>query len=444
VASGGRGAALDQDDLVLDQQAAPGRRYASPRLAGPLFVLAFIFEGLFNRLVPPLTLGFLPHMVLTSLFLGAMVFYWIVLRDRPRAPRLARLRIATVYLIAWGFVSCLAQDKVIENLVFWGMWSAGIFMGWWAIPCLFRGLDLDRRVQLLSVVLAACVLLASVGLYSPSGRLSGMIRGATSAGRLMALALILGVARWVSGRKTPFWLPYCTVLAGLLLVMTRTRASMAAGIFGSGFVVWNAAFSRRGGGRLSQQRALSILFILPVVLMIVLMSSWFSEEDAIEYFRLEGGIEGVYQARSMNWEHSWAELPTYGILGKGYLSKFGDSHKTVNIMGLSFPKYQWTTGADPLNMLLLASKQIGIVGGLLLAGMLVCLAGAARRLHGMARAIAGGWLAAGLVFGLLDGNWLVSFGDPMDRLSMVALAAMLSVPADNARDKPDTLRASND
>jgi hypothetical protein len=210
--------------------------------------------------------------------------------------------------------------------------------------------------------------------------------------------------------------------------MTRTRASIAAGILGSGFVIWSASFGRRGGGCLSQQRALTILFILPLVLTIVLMSSWFSEEDAVQFFRLEGGIEGVYRSRAMNWEHSWAEFPSYGVFGKGYLAKFGNSHKTVNIMGLSFPKYQWTSGADPLNMLLLASKQIGIVGGLLLAAMLVCLAGAVRRLHGMARTIAGGWLAAGLVFGLLDGNWLVSFGDPVDRLSMVAFAAMLSVP----------------
>ena len=140
----------------------------------------------------------------------------------------------------------------------------------------------------------------------------------------------------------------------------------------------------------------------------------------------------MYATRSMNWEQSWAELPSYGIFGWGFLSKFGTARSIVTVFGLEFPRYEWTTATDPLNMLVLATKQTGFVGGLLLAALLVCLVAAVGRLHGTARAVAGGWLAAGLVFGLLDGNWLVSFGDPVDRLSLVALSAMLSAPGPGA------------
>ena len=32
----------------------------------------------------------------------------------------------------------------------------------------------------------------------------------------------------------------------------------------------------------------------------------------------------------------------------------------------------------------------------------------------------------GLIFGFLDGNWMTSFGDPVDRISMVTIALVLS------------------
>ncbi len=399
---------------------------------GPILVLAFVAEGLFNHLRHPFRLGFLPHMVLTAVFLGVMGVYWVVLRDRARPQGLKGVCTVSIILMAWGFASCLAQDKVIENTAFWAMWSASIFAGWWAVPCLLRGLDLETRVRLLMTVLFACVLLAMPGILAPSTRLIGLFGTATTAGRLLALAVILCVARWLSVQRLPSWLPYATLIATVLLIMTRTRASIAAAILGSGFVLWNAAFGRDRTGQIKPQRAIALLCLLVLGLAFVLLSGVFSQEELARHFRVEGGIERVYAARSMNWSQSWVEFPSYGLFGKGYLSKFGTTQSIVTVFGLEFPRYEWATAADPLNMLLLTSKQIGLVGGLLLAGLLVCLVAAVRRLRGTARAIAGGWLAAGLIFGLLDGNWLVSFGDPVDRLSLVALSAMLAMPGGGA------------
>jgi hypothetical protein len=375
-------------------------------------------------------------MVLTASFLGAAGLYWVLLRHRVRPPGLKEVRAVSLLLMGWGFASCLAQDKVIENMAFWMMWSASLFAGWWVVPCLLRGLDLDQRVRLLLAALVACIFLALPGMLVPSERLTGMFGTATTAGRLLALAVILGVARWLSGRKLPFWLPYATLLAGGLLMMTRTRASIAAGMLGSGFIVWNAAFGRDRTGQLKPQRAIALMCLLVVGLAFVLLSGVFSQEELARHFRFEGGIEGVYAARSMNWEQSWAELPSYGVFGWGFLSKFGKSRSIVRVFGLEFPRYEWTTGTDPLNMLFLVTKQTGVPGGLLLAALLVCLVAAVARLRGTARAASGGWLVAGLVFGLLDGNWLVSFGDPVDRLSLVALAGLLSAPVSSLATPP--------
>ena len=44
---------------------------------------------------------------------------------------------------------------------------------------------------------------------------------------------------------------------------------------------------------------------------------------------------------------------------------------------------------------------------------------------GLEKNVAIGILSLGMVWGLADGNWMTTFGDPIDRFSMVILAITL-------------------
>ena len=134
----------------------------------------------------------------------------------------------------------------------------------------------------------------------------------------------------------------------------------------------------------------------------------------------------------MNWQGGIARLGDVGFFGLGFLSKFDPAH-VHKVMGITVPGYDWTTDRDPLNSVLGTCQQTGWVGGALFVCFLALLVwrslGAAPRL----RPLLAGLCGAGLVWGLFDGNWLTSFGDPVDRISLAIFALLLSAP----QEEPD-------
>ena len=111
-----------------------------------------------------------------------------------------------------------------------------------------------------------------------------------------------------------------------------------------------------------------------------------------------------------------------GLLGLGFSEKFGGMPATK--WGVDYPTYDWTEIVDPHNMLLTTAMQLGIPAMVVLAALVVAIGIAVVRLDVGPRGLALGVLSAGLVFGLLDGNWFITFS-PTDRISMMILALML-------------------
>ena len=159
------------------------------------------------------------------------------------------------------------------------------------------------------------------------------------------------------------------------------------------------------------------------------LSRSIEQDKLISYLRLDGGINEQYStARAMNWEKGYQNFWSYGLFGKGLLSKFGNNDYTFRVMGIEFPTYDWTTDADPLNSFFSMSQQIGIPGGIIFMIFLAVIFFKSFGLPSPAKYAVFSLLIPGLVFGLIDGNWLTSFGDPVDRFCMMAIALAFAVP----------------
>ncbi len=99
------------------------------------------------------------------------------------------------------------------------------------------------------------------------------------------------------------------------------------------------------------------------------------------------------------------------------------------VMGIMVPGYDWTSDRDPLNSVLGTCQQTGWIGGALFVCFLALLVWRSLGADPRVRPLLASLCGAGLIWGLFDGNWLTSFGDPVDRISLAVFALLLSVPA---------------
>ena len=168
-------------------------------------------------------------------------------------------------------------------------------------------------------------------------------------------------------------------------------------------------------------------------------------ERLLAHLRLDGGIRQAYSnARAMNWERGYGDFLSYGFLGRGFLSKFGNEDSTTKVMGIEFPRYDWEADSDPLNMFMSTAQQNGIPAMLLLIGVLITLFRTRSHLADVrSKCILTGFLCTGLVFGTLDGNWLTSFGDPIDRFCLVSFAVLASAASSASRQHSTPIGAAH-
>ncbi len=407
----------------------------SVRTGVPIIIWLFVIEAIiaYSR-VPFLRIPFSMHMMLTGAFFALFSAYWFgmthVNKIKPHISNIGGIQLVFILLMLWGMASLVVQDDLLTNLLYWMMWCGGIVAAWWALPLLLRNLSLKDIIRFLDILLVLFIVFSYLSHRSygaENERLGGLFGSVTVAARFFALAGIYWLTRILYSRGTSLWLYVAFSASVVMLVMTRTRASIGAFCLG---VLLVSLFSLIGplqsqSSRFTRFRALALSVSVVLLFIFAMYADVFSNTSVREHLRISGGVEGVYEARSMNWERALKELPEYGVLGWGFMSKYGAQTYTHNIAGISIPAYDWTTASDPLNIALLTSQQIGIPGGLLVIALYFALFVAAWR-SGSVYAL--GIVGAGIIFGLLDGNWLLSFGDPVDRFSMVALAAFLTRP----------------
>ena len=255
-----------------------------------------------------------------------------------------------------------------------------------------------------------------------------MFVNASHSGRMMALATISLFAVWLTSREKRRWVSVMLPAAFVLLLMTRTRASIGASLIGCTVVFLTSQLASHSWRQTSVRHKTGVL-VGVVFLAAVGAYQTIDSDEAATFLRVSGGIQKVLAGRAMNWSQGYGDFGEYGLEGQGFMSRFGDTDNPTKVLGIEIPRYDWRTADDPMNMWMSIAKQSGFVAMILLAVIVICLyklqAGIA---HLPSRCIMLGFLTAGLVFGSFAGNWLLSFGHPVDRLCMVTFAMLASVP----------------
>lgn len=405
---------------------------------GSISILAFLAEGILSKSnVPGIRLGFIQHMSATVCLLFLLGYAWLYcpIHDfkRTASAGLLRVRYHVAAICGWTLISTLAQtDEFLPaNIAFWTIWSANLFAIWWIVPVLVGNFSVQDRLRLIQLVVFSvvtfCILLHPLNGYQ-QGRLVGMFVNASHSGRMLALAVVTCFTIWLTSPRQQMWQVAFLLAAAVLLVMTRTRASIASATVACAAVFLTVQFSNNSWKQSSTGRKTGIvLFILVTAAFVGWLTIDLSE--ATTFLRVDGGITGVIASRTMNWSRGFGEFDEYGILGGGFMSRFGDTSNPLVIGGISVPKYDWLTADDPMNMWMSMAKQSGIPAMIVLLFIVIAIWQMRSQMTDFpSRCLVTGFLVSGLVFGSVDGNWLLSFGHPVDRFSMVVFAILGSIP----------------
>jgi len=406
-------------------------------------IVAFLLEAIVAKSnVQVINLSFTGHMFATVGFLGAILVLWL---SRPIAdfrrtttPGLERVRLVVALLATWSLLSCFAQSDgfTTANLAFWCVWTTNLFVMWWLVPILVRSLGARERVRLLATVLllvaVSCCLLHPVNGYQ-QGRLVGMFVNATYSGRMLSIGTIASFTIWLTDNRKQYSTLLLLAMCVVLLALTRTRASIAAACVGCTTVFLTVQMAGGKWRNDSARHRASIVFVA-VALISLAASQVLDLNSAAAFLRLDGGIERVMASREMNWGNGYEEFTSYGIFGKGFMSRFGDASNPRYIGGIAVPRYDWLTADDPLSMWISMAKQSGVPAMFFLAMLVYAIWKLADEVNSsQPRCLIRGIMVAGLVFGTLDGNWLLSFGDPIDRFCLLSFAVLGSSRTPTAR-----------
>ena len=422
IAVGGSHLVSQTFGLELTKEPAEAQR---PPPAALVLAIFLMFEAVISksRLAP--LAATTPAHIAGTLAICALIVVVAALRQGLAWP--SRLRALFFLLFALALLSSLAAPSFVAfNVIFWAIWVLHFLAIWWALPQLYRGASIEDRMLPVLVVTGLCAALSVVFFsQSPQSRAVGMFSNSTELARVSALTVVCGFCQWLYGRRARrLWLMILLVSLGLLL-LSRTRASIGATLAGCLAAALVSSFSV---GTSQRARAISIVFaalILPFLILYLVDVGLLRTDEYLVFFRLTGGVAGVVGARARIWSSGFERLAESGWLGGGFAQKFGG--QADSRWGISYPTYDWTTEADPHNMLLTTAIQLGIPAMVVLAVLVAAISIAVFRLQQHPRVTAAGVLFAGLVFGLLDGNWFITFS-AHDRISMVVLALMLAAP----------------
>ena len=399
---------------------------------GLILLALFFVEGIIGkssfggiRLSPNM------HIILTAAVIGVLFaahFFTAKSGSEVATPVLKQARLAVAFLIVGGGFSAMLRVHFLVNFSFWIIWSSNFVAVWWSLPFLLRNFNSKQILEFLlkinSFFMFLMVLLFPVLPYL-QGRLGGIFDDPTAMGRFSSLTCILCFVHFFSIKKTERMLVFLFFASFGFLILTRTRASILAFFLAATFIVFFSFWSKYRWAQVRAQYALFLVFMF----LVFLWPSGAFEEDVIgpvlTHFRLNADMGEAYaSARGMNWEQSLRDMADYGFFGQGFLVKFGI---TDLMIGNKAPGYDWTNANDPLNMVLTLAKQAGwFTATAFVCLLLILFDGIRRAVDTTAQLSILGIMMAGLVFGLIDGNWLITFGEPNDRLCMIVLAMMVS------------------
>ena len=327
-------------------------------------------------------------------------------------------------LIIWGFASSIAQDMAIANLMYWLLWAGNYFVMWWSIPKLTAEWSFNKRLNLFLIPTISTSIGCLLTVQNISGgRLAGFSNPAFAA-LYLCVALILIISLYLTNYARKSLLIPCILILLILLFMTKTRGVIFA-TFSSFFAMLFARYfmiSKKYSIRLIIQFSIIVLLIFSSIVFIKF--KYAKSESLSSYLRIDGGTADLYDSRAVFWERGYDDFWKNGFLGRGFLSKYGDTENPRKIMGINIPRYDWNDTADPMSTLLLFNQQLGLPGLILFVLFIFSLCMAFFNLSLDMRIIYVGFLTITIIF-LMEAS-LISFGDPIDRFLLILFSVLIS------------------
>ncbi|MFG0263379.1 MAG: O-antigen ligase family protein, partial [Novipirellula sp. JB048] len=354
---------------------------------------------------------------------GLSSFGWLRARQRTLP-----LTTSAFLLAAWCVFSGTVQDRWWEANCLFGLILAMTYIATFrSIPRMLAPWSLDERLFACSLFLAFITIPCLFIRTYQQGRFVGIFGNATYSGAFLSVAVVYWTAIWLLRQRwQSVWLAMLISSTGLLL-LTRTRASLAGAALGVAVVLAIGCLSRSWASRKAQLGTIGAVIATAVLFCALMMDMLpFDSRKILSFMRLDGGTHIVLASRSANWGTGASQFLQNGFAGEGFMSKY--THSGRKIFGINIPTYDWRTTDDPLNSLFLIEQQTGPIGAILYLIFLFALVKVALRTQSLARGMILGFVTVGLVFGFLSGNWLLSFGDSFDRFSFVFLAVILFAP----------------
>ncbi len=391
-----------------------------------LFLLeAWLGKAQFGPYRVPLSLHLGSTAVLIGLLAAAAFFSrqrWARSAGLTRSPAILACLAA---LTGWALLSSAVQQEWLPNLAYALVWCANLWVIWLTVPVLLAGLGLRDRLLVILVPLLICVVV-SVAAYPVNpfqvGRLVGMFANPIHASRAYSLLVLFALSMvLLVPSKARYWLPVM-VVAVVLLALTRTRTASAACAIGLLFCLASAIGSPELKARRIAFRVAAATAVVLAAGAAVVYAQRIPVERLMEFARVPKGVESLVEARGRYYGYGYSRFWSYGLTGYGFLSKWGDLEGTSTLAEAAELRYGFDT--DPHNTFMTVAQQIGIPGAALFAFFVLLIWAAARRQLSPAR----GFLTAILAYCtvLFINNTWVSFGNPADRTSLVAIVALLS------------------
>lgn len=417
---------------------------------GPLLILVFLVEGIVAKgSVPGIGIGFSDHLLFTAIWLGILILAGEILPVGPHWAGIAK-RSTSVFRSAMllglaGVASAVLQQRYwAGNCAFALLLAGTYYVAFRSIPRLLSSWSANECLRgfgwLFAILTIGCLCVQA----SIQDRFTGIFGNATYTGAFLSIIAIYWLYLLVIGARRPtLWIAFLAASIALL-VMTRTRNAIGAAAFGGAVVLGYPILSRAALSPRPWWIAWTGMFVsVAAILAATLDLVPYSTGDVGDYLRLPSSIGDKYDTRTALWAAGWRDFLGHGLTGEGYLAKYAGSSDT-SIMGVSVPRYDWTTFDDPLNSLFLVDKQIGPLGVALYLILLLNMVKVSIESPIPIRCLLLGILAAGTTFGLLSGNWLLSFGDAFDRWSFALLGTTMFTDGHDtpARDDSDKSRVT--
>ena len=405
-------------------------------------MILFLLEGIIGKsALFGYSMRLKTHVLLTLFFILALIILEI---SRPKRRKTInffgtyrKIQCTILSIIIVGFIGSALRVYWKSNLIFCFIWAANFYAIWWSIPRLLYQYSITDRIKLIKKILifvlvaSGAMHLAELGIIQ--GRLGGIFANPTIVARLIATTFLLYLVHFMFTQKYSKKTLLVIGLSLILIIMTKTRASIFATFVGTFLVLLIAIYLKKPFLR---RQVYALLIGVCVIGSLLLCIYDIGFEDILQksrrYIRLDKDFKTIYlESRAANWQAGYQNISQYGLFGLGFMSKFGitDSFYTgsSNANQNIIPRYNWNTTDDPLNMVLSVAKQQGWISSILYILFLLLIIKNTFNVEsetGKFAALA--VVILGLVFGFLDGNWMTSFGDPVDRISMVTIALVLS------------------